>query len=125
MASARAMIERRRSSRVATCIPVKVTRSDAASQTLDHSAEAIGVSRCGALLRVPSAPALGAPPLGSRIAVQNGFSSEAREFRVVRVSPTGKDGLFELGVEMLHPAQNFWGIRFPDEHSWVDTPPRR
>ena len=81
MASARAMIERRRSSRVATRIPVKIFRSElAASQTLDHSAEAIGVSRCGA----PACPSAvftrsGSPSLGSRIAVQNNFSSEARE----------------------------------------------
>ena len=28
----------------------------------------------------------------------------------------GQDGLFELGVEILHPVRNFWGIAFPDEH---------
>ena len=125
MASARAMIERRRSSRVTTCIPVRVFRSGIAGETPDDSAEAIGVSRCGALLRVPFSLGLGSPVLGSRIEVRNGFSQEAREFRVVRVGAPTKDGFFELGVEILHPVRNFWGIAFPDEHSWVDNLPPR
>ena len=25
------------------------------------------------------------------------------------------DGLYELGVEILHPGRNFWGIQFPGE----------
>jgi hypothetical protein len=121
MASARAMIERRRSSRVATRIPVKIFRSElAASQPAHDPAEAIGVSRCGALLHVPFSPAMGA-----RIAIQNNFSQEPSEFRVVRVCPAKKAGFFELGVEILHPAQNFWGIEFPDEHSWDDNLPPR
>jgi hypothetical protein len=47
--------------------------------------------------------------------VQHGLSQESREFRVVRVSAPNPDGLFELGVEILYPSQNFWGIPFPDD----------
>lgn len=119
MASPCAMIERRRSSRVTTRIPVKVSRTGALlDQLSDDRAEAVGVSRCGALLRVPFSPIL-----GTRIEVQHGLSQETRAFRVVRVSSPVKDGFFELGVEILHPALNFWGIQFPDERAWIDNPP--
>jgi hypothetical protein len=112
MATARAMLERRRASRVKTRIPVTVISpqglSGVASQ--DHSVETLAVSRTGALLRVPFSP-----ELGSRIEVHHGVSQEKREFRVVQVKPLKNDGLYELGLEMLYPARNFWGIKFPDE----------
>ena len=110
MATARAMIERRRSSRVLLRMPVKVFSDAMQGQPLDTSAEAVSVSRNGALLRVPFSPAL-----GSRLEILNDFSQEPREFRVVRVSNSKDDGFFELGVEILYPALNFWGIQFPDE----------
>ena len=109
MATARAMLERRRSSRVLIRIPVKIFSNGHQGQPLDTPAEAIAVSRYGALIRVPFSPAL-----GSRIEVLNGLSQEMREFRVIRVDAKG-EGLFELGVEILYPARNFWGIQFPDE----------
>jgi len=114
MASARAMIERRRSSRLKIRIPVRViSRPDAPLEpgsTADRVAEAVAVSRTGALLRVPFSP-----ELGSRIELLHGISEERREFRVVQVSAPKPDGFFELGVEMLYPGRNFWGVDFPDE----------
>jgi hypothetical protein len=114
MASVRAILERRRSSRVEIRIPVKVHINEAQGKPLDTPAEAIAVSRTGALLRVPIPP-----PLGTRIEVLNGMSQETREFRVIRVSAPRADGQFELGVEILYPGLNFWGIQFPDEHRAV------
>lgn len=105
MATTRAMLERRRSSRIRIRVPVTVFRDGART-----AAVAVGVSRGGALLRVPFEPAL-----GSRIHVLNDDSQEGREFRVVRVTESNHDGMFELGVEILYPARNFWGIRFPDD----------
>jgi|SRR5580698_5720661 hypothetical protein len=112
MASARAMLERRRSSRLKMRVPVKVLSPGApdSDSTAHHSAEAIAISRTGALIRVPFSP-----ELGSRIEILHGVSDERREFRVVQVSKRKADGLFELGVEMLHPTRNFWGVQFPDE----------
>jgi hypothetical protein len=112
MASARATLERRRASRVKTRIPVTVVspRSGDGDGAQDHSVETLAVSRTGALLRVPFSP-----ELGSRIEVHHGLSQEKREFRVVQVKPLKNDGLYELGLEMLYPARNFWGIKFPDE----------
>ncbi|HVB57377.1 MAG TPA: hypothetical protein VNE63_13270 [Candidatus Acidoferrales bacterium] len=110
MATVRAMIERRRSSRVPIRIPIKVFANGFQGQPHDAPAEAIAVSRHGALLRVAFSP-----DPGSRIEVSNGFSEETREFRVIGVGAPREDGLVELGVEMLYPAHNFWGIQFPGE----------
>lgn len=110
MASARSMIERRRSSRVSICIPVKLSASETQGERVDGQAEAIAVSRCGALVRAPFSP-----ELGSRVEVLNGHSQETREFRVVRVTDAKERGFFHLSLEILYPAQDFWGVRFPDE----------
>jgi hypothetical protein len=109
MATARAMLERRRSSRVVIRIPVKIFSNGFQGQPLDTPAEAIAVSRYGALIRVPFSPAL-----GSRIEVLNSLSQEMQEFRVIRVDAKG-EGLYELGVEILYPTRNFWGIQFPGD----------
>ncbi len=110
MATARAMLERRRSSRVPIRIPVRVHSNETGGEARDASAEAISVSRTGALLRLPFLP-----ELGSRIEVLHGLSQETREFRVISVRDRKEHGPFELGVEILHPARNFWGVSFPDE----------
>jgi len=109
MASARAMMERRRSSRVQIKIPV-VVRNEADGETHAAPAEAISVSRYGALIRVPFLP-----PMGSRIEVLHGLSREVREFRVISLRGQKEHGPFDLGVEIYYPARNFWGVQFPDE----------
>jgi hypothetical protein len=110
MATARAMLERRRSSRVRTRIPVRVHSNEIDGEPRDASAEVISVSRTGALLRLPFLP-----ELGSRIEVLHGLSQEVREFRVISLRSKKEHGLFELGVEILHPSRDFWGVSFPDE----------
>lgn len=110
MASARAMLERRRSSRVPMRIPVRVHRSDSNHDVKDIPAEAVSVSRYGALLRASFLP-----ELGSRIEIRHGLSDELREFRVISIRSPREKGIFELGVEIYHPTENFWGVQFPDE----------
>jgi hypothetical protein len=110
MASARAMIERRRSSRVQIQIPVRVISSEAGNKLPGAPAEAVSVSRYGALLRMPFLPAL-----GSRIELLHSVSLEVREFRVISVKDKKENGPFELGVEIFHPARNFWGVQFPED----------
>ncbi|MBZ5503105.1 MAG: hypothetical protein LAN59_12855 [Acidobacteriia bacterium] len=107
MASARAMLERRRASRIAIRIPVRVFSGDVEGGSL---AEALSISRCGALLRTTFLP-----ELGSRITVVHGISAEVREFRVIRVSGPNSEGFFEVGIEILFPERNFWGMQFPGE----------
>jgi len=110
MATARAMLERRRSSRVHTRIPITIVSPHANGEARDAAAEAISVSRTGALLRLPFLP-----ELGSRIEVLHGLSNERREFRVISVRDRKEQGPFELGVEIFYPNRNFWGVAFPDE----------
>src|ERR1700749_2157336 len=74
MATTRAMLERRRSSRVFIRIPIQVFPNNFNGQPLDPPAEAIAVSRTGALLRTPFQPAL-----GSRIQRLNGISQENQQ----------------------------------------------
>ncbi|HTZ98706.1 MAG TPA: hypothetical protein VMB02_00130 [Candidatus Aquilonibacter sp.] len=108
MASTRAMIERRRSSRVPIRVSVKVLTGEAEGQVA--AAEAVSVNRYGALLRAPFRP-----EVGSRIEVLHSVSNEVREFRVISARELRKDGMFELGVEIFHPGRNFWGVQFPGE----------
>jgi hypothetical protein len=118
MATARAMLERRRSSRVKSRIPVKVFTSAADGKRLDASAETISVSRYGALLHAPLSPAP-----GSRVEILHGRSHEVREFRVICARDLKRDGLFELGVEIFYPARNFWGVQFPEDAVRPASPP--
>ena len=106
------MIERRRASRVLIRIPIKVFSNDFNGEPLDTPAEAIAVSRTGALLRTPFQPAL-----GSRIEVLNGLSQETQEFRVIRVSDAKYDGSFELGVEYSTPPAISGASSFPTNAS--------
>ncbi|MGA3295045.1 MAG: hypothetical protein ABSE45_13810 [Candidatus Acidiferrales bacterium] len=110
MASARAVLERRRSSRIPIRIALKVFSKEAGDDLHGAPAEAISVSRYGALLRVPFLL-----ELGSHIEILHEASHELREFRVISARDQRQDGLFELGVEIYHPARNFWGIQFPGE----------
>ena len=110
MATTRAMLERRRFARVFIRIPVQLFTNTLDGEPLVTLAEAIAVSRCGALIRAPIEPAL-----GSRVEVLNGASQEVQEFRVIRVNSSKDQGVFELGLEMLYPTRNFWGIQFPDD----------
>jgi hypothetical protein len=110
MATTRAMLERRRASRVPIHALVTVLRDEADGEPAETPAVALGVSRCGALLRVPFCP-----EIGSRIRVLNELSREIREFRVIRVGEAKRDGTREIGVEILYPTRNFWGVRFPDD----------
>jgi len=116
MATASAMLERRRASRLLIRIPVNVYGNNSAGQTVQASAEAVAVSRIGALVRAPLFPALGAI-----LEILNALNNQAKEFRVVRVTRTAQEGLFELGLEMLHPIGSFWGIPFPGERAGIDA----
>lgn len=109
MATARAMLERRRSSRVCVSVPLSVVRSEA-SPSNNTPAEAISISRYGALLRVPFLP-----PVGSCIELLHASSQEVREFRVISAKSPKVRGSFELGIEILHPARNFWGVQLPED----------
>ena len=112
MASSAAMIERRRERRVLIRIPVTLFVNSWDGNPQQTPAEAVAVNRYGALLRAPLAPGL-----GTRIEVMNTLSQEVEEFRVVRVGERKIGGLFDIGVEILTPRPDFWGIHFPERPS--------
>ena len=117
MATARAMLERRRSSRVRISIPLSVVRSEA-SQSNNTPAEAVSISRYGALLRVPFLP-----PVGSRIELLHARSQEVREFRVISAKSPKVPGSFELGIE-ISGEYSFPRIVAPPEiGAWQITSP--
>jgi hypothetical protein len=103
------MIERRRSSRLASRIPLTILEGSGGNSSR-ILATAVDVSRCGALFRVPFEP-----EVGSCISVINELSRETRDFRVIRVSAPRRDGIFEVGVEIFYPNRDFWGVQFPDQ----------
>lgn len=99
--------ERRRAQRVMLRIPVQVEGLNTSGTVLSEPAEAVVISRCGALLQSRSDF-----PSGSIIEVRNQFSKQAEQFRVVWSGrqPTGQ---FDMGVELLSDRDDFWGLRFP------------
>lgn len=100
--------ERRRGERVLIRIPITVYGLTKDNRHLSEEAETAVVSRTGALVR-----ARAAFKPGGTVQVTNGFSKEEQSFKVVWVSDQPKQGYFEVGVEMMTPREEFWGIRFP------------
>jgi hypothetical protein len=107
------MRERRRGERVLLRVPVKIFGTTRDNKQVAGEAETVVVSRSGALLR-------------SRVAFKNGadveithcFTEQTETFRVVWGSEQAKEGRFDIGIELLVPRPDFWGVAFPD-------PPRR
>jgi hypothetical protein len=108
MVSKASMSERRRGERVLLRVPVKIYALDHDNQHFNETAETAVVSRSGALLRT-------SVPLkqGSQMEVMNNFTQDTEQFRVVWVADKPKEGKFDIGVELLSPRDDFWGIRFP------------
>jgi len=103
------MSERRRGERVLIRVPIKVHSVDEGGRHINEEAEAIVVSRYGALIRLGAAPQKGAT-----LEILNGFSQEIEKFRVVWVCGEAREGRYDVGVELVIARENFWGIRFPD-----------
>jgi len=105
-------LERRRAQRVLIRIPVTLYATAWDGNPIQTTAEATAVNRYGALIRCTLAPGL-----GSTVELLNHLSQQVEEFRIIHVTEERVDGAFEVGVEILSPFRNFWGIHFPD------TPP--
>ena len=100
--------ERRRGERVMLRIPVILYGLTKDNRHISEEAETVAISRTGALVRSRS-------PFktGGVIEVTNSFSKQADKFRVVWASDAPRQGCFDLGVEMLSPRDDFWGLSFP------------
>ncbi len=102
--------DRRRAQRVMIRIPIQLQGTDGARTATPEAAEAVVVSRCGALLQTRSPFAS-----GSIIEVQNQFSRNIEKFRVVWASGQQASGQYDVGVELVGAREDFWGVRFPPQ----------
>jgi hypothetical protein len=108
MGSQPPLSEQRRGERVLLRVPIKIYALDHENKHINEAAETAVVSRFGALIRT-SAPL----KHGSHLEVMNTFTQDTEKFRVIWVSEKAKEGKFDVGVEILNPRDDFWGIRFP------------
>lgn len=108
MASELKLRDKRRGERVLIRVPVHIKGVAEDGSAVLEPAEAVVVSRYGALLRTSTRLKKGSP-----LAVTNGFSKETEEFHVVWASEKQTDGGWDTGIEAKNPREDFWGIRFP------------
>ena len=100
--------ERRRSDRVLLRIPITLYGLSKDNQHVTVEAETADISRVGALINAPSAFRL-----GTILEVTSKYTRQCEKFRVIWISPEQKHGKYEVGIEMLTPRDDFWGITFP------------
>jgi hypothetical protein len=100
--------ERRRGERVLIRVAIQVNGTGKDGKPIHDPAEAVVVNRNGALLRVPH-------PLkpGSTLEVFQGQDKHALVFRVIWCSDRLREGRHDVGVELVKPCEELWGIRFP------------
>lgn len=102
--------ERRRSERVLLRVAVKIYGKTKDGHRVEEEAEAVIVSRHGALLRSTSGF-----QAGTRIELLNKYSQKQLPFRVVWCSEIPASGRCDVGLESVGPSADFWGIHFPGE----------
>ena len=100
--------ERRRGERVIIRIPVILYGLTKDNHHISEEAETVAISRTGALVRSRSQF-----KTGGVIELTNSFSKQADKFRVVWASDAARQGCYDLGLEMLTPRDDFWGLSFP------------
>lgn len=100
--------ERRRSERVILRIPITIFGLNKENQHVSVEAETADISRGGAMLHAASSFRPGAI-----LEITSKFTKQCEKFRVVWMGDQQRQGMFEVGVEMLTPRDDFWGITFP------------
>jgi len=108
MASEASYSERRRGERLLIRIPVKINAIGKDGQHINEASETAVVSRFGAMLRVST-------PLkqATHMEVMNNFTQQLEKFRVVWVAEKPKEGKWDVGIEIVVPREDFWGVSFP------------
>ncbi len=108
MTATGAATERRRGQRVFLVLPVELHWTAADGRSAMATAETGIVSAFGATLQVKPPP-----PSVSEVELRlpsRGLSARAR---VVGARPPAPDGSTCLGVELISPDENFWGVSLP------------
>ncbi len=109
MASSGSPANRRRGERVLLRIPIKVYAVGEDGKPFNEEAETAVVSRFGALVRL-KVPV----KRGSTMEVMNGYSGQIEKFRVAWRADAPREGKYEVGIELVAPREEFWGLRFPE-----------
>ncbi len=94
--------------RVRVSLPVSLSGVTRDGKPINEKGETVVVGRHDALLRTTAwlVP-------GTTLEVMNGHSHEVEKFRVAWVGAELRDGVYEVGLEILTPRADFWGMRFP------------
>ena len=100
--------ERRRGERVLIRVAIEIHGTGKDGKPVHGPAEAVVVNRNGALLRITNPM-----KIGSTLEVLQGAQAKARVFRVVWCSDRPREGRYDVGVELVEPCEELWGIRFP------------
>ncbi len=99
----------RRSTRLACRIPIRVFGRNLEGRTFYEDSSTLVITREGGLIRLAQTPA---PNL--HIYIHCHPTNQGGRFRVVGEYSTSKSLHRYWGVELLKPAENLWGIEFPD-----------
>jgi hypothetical protein len=94
-------------------VPVEVRFSADDGTAIEESTHTGVVGTTGAMIRM-SHPL----QVHAEVVVTNRFSDQSAKFRVVWLGIRQTDGLWEIGMEAVHPLDGFWGVRF-------SSPPHR
>jgi hypothetical protein len=102
---------RRRSQRVALSIPVTVAEPQSNRRVIVERTHTLAVSRYGGLIALRSSVGP-----GQSLLMTNRVSRVSKECRVVYLGPHDQDN-WQVGVEFVDPATEFWNITFPAPRS--------
>ena len=100
--------ERRRGQRVFLVLPVELHWSAADGRSATATAETGIVSAFGATLQMKTPP-----PMASEVELRLPNRGLYARARLIGARPPAPDGSTCLGVELLSPDENFWGVSLP------------
>jgi len=100
--------DRRRSERILIRVPVRITGLDKNAKHVHERAEAVVLSRHGALIKTTTE----LKP-GSEVEVENLGNQQSAKFRVVWTSERMIEGKYDIGLESIAGQPSLWGVKFP------------
>jgi len=101
-------IDRRRSERILIRVPVRISGITKDGKRVHEKAEAVVISRHGALIK-----AVSELKPGSEVELENPASQQSAKFRVVWISDRMIEGKYDIGLEFTTGKPSLWGIEFP------------
>jgi hypothetical protein len=110
------VISRRRSQRVIMAIPVTVKWRGPDGHEAEETTASLVLNAHGALLALANTMAE-----GQTLRLVNRTTDQEQDCRVVYLGPASA-GKFQVGLEFLEPAPEFWHITFPPENWTVPDP---